>query len=78
MVNRVVGVLEGVLKRKLDGADAHEKHLHDLGLDSIGMIDLLGALEEEFSVQIDPDDVGPENFESVRAICDYLSGRAGE
>ena len=61
-----------------DEVKSEASFVDDLGADSLDVVELVMALEEEFSVQIDPDDVGPENFESVNAICDYLSERAGE
>lgn len=41
-------------------------------IDSIGMIQLIGLIEEEFSIQIEDEEVLPENLESVNAIVHYL------
>jgi acyl carrier protein len=43
--------------------------LLDLGLDSVGMITLLGEVEAAFGVTIPPEDVMPENFANVAAIA---------
>ena len=42
-------------------------------IDSMGMVDLIGHLESEFGISIDEDDMTPENFDSVDAICTYVS-----
>ena len=38
-------------------------------LDSFSIVQLISALEEEFHVGIDPEDIIPENFSTVAAIC---------
>jgi len=37
-------------------------------IDSLGVMSLLGFLEEKFAIQIPPDDLNPENFASVASI----------
>jgi acyl carrier protein len=37
-------------------------------LDSLGMMDLISVLEEEFGLTLADDDLMPENFETVDAI----------
>ena len=46
-------------------------------LDSLGVMSLVHFLEQEFEVGIPPEDVTIENFQTVEAICGYLSGRNG-
>lgn len=41
-------------------------------LDSFGIAQLIGALEEEFSIEIDPEDILPENFSTVNEIVTLL------
>ena len=42
--------------------------LDEIGIDSVGMIDLVYALEEQFAITINDEDVMPENFRSIAAI----------
>jgi acyl carrier protein len=42
--------------------------LEALGVDSIGMIELVYELEERFSIEIDDEDVVPESFHSVDSL----------
>ena len=42
--------------------------LEVIGVDSIGMIDLVYGLEEQFAITIEDDEVLPENFGSIAAL----------
>lgn len=37
-------------------------------LDSLGIAQLVAALEETFNIEIDPEDILPENFSTVNEI----------
>lgn len=41
-------------------------------LDSMDVISLVSALEDEYGIEIDPEDIVPENFASVDAIASML------
>ena len=54
-----------------------DTHLIDAGIiDSMGIMKLLTYLEDTFSIKIDGDDLVPENFESIDAICGLVSKAA--
>jgi acyl carrier protein len=42
--------------------------LDALGVDSMGMIDLVYGLEERFAITIEDDEVLPENFGTIAAL----------
>ena len=44
-------------------------------LDSLSVLKLVLLLEEQFGVVVAPEDLIPENFETVIAICGYLHAR---
>lgn len=50
----------------------YEENLFAKGLDSLGIARLIAQLEEKFSIEIDPEDILPENFVNVNAICTLL------
>ena len=50
----------------------YEENLFAKGLDSLGIARLIAQLEEKFSIEIDPEDILPENFVNVNAICTVL------
>ena len=41
-------------------------------IDSFGVIALVGALEEEFGIEIDGGDILPENFNNMEAILNLI------
>ena len=44
--------------------------LDDLGADSLDVVELVMALEEEFNIEVPDDDV--ENIRTVRDVIDYV------
>ena len=44
-------------------------------LDSSLMLDLVSFLEQGFQIQVDEDDLTPENFETIEAMVRYLRAR---
>lgn len=48
-----------------------------LGLDSMAAIELVVALEEEFGIAFRDQDMVEANFQSVRALADYIRSRLG-
>ena len=55
--------------------EADQDLLRSETLDSLGVVRLVEYLESESGVEIPPEDVTLENFESLRKIAAYLSGR---
>lgn len=41
-------------------------------IDSLKMMDLIGYLEKKFDIKIDDDELMPENFDSIEAICMFV------
>lgn len=57
----------------------NETALIDNGiLDSLQIMQLIMTFCEEFDIEIDGDDIIPENFNSLDAICDLVTGKLGE
>lgn len=46
-------------------------------IDSLGIIELLSALESEFKIQIDFEDLDPEYLVVVGPFCKYVAERSG-
>jgi acyl carrier protein len=47
---------------------AEDSRLHDLGLDSLGAIQLVFEIEEQFKVSVPDDRI--QDFKTVRDVCD--------
>ena len=60
------------LLRDINGKDRISDFNMDLFendmLDSLGIAQLVAALEENFNIEIDPEDILPENFSTVNEI----------
>ncbi|OZB61434.1 MAG: hypothetical protein B7X31_10685 [Thiomonas sp. 13-66-29] len=50
----------------------------DLGLDSVGLLELLVTLESALGIEIDPDDLTAENVETLGTVADYVEARLPE
>jgi acyl carrier protein len=51
--------------------------LEEIGVDSVGMIDLIYRLEDCFSMQIPDDEVTPESFGSIASLVAMVARRCG-
>ena len=56
----------------LEKASTKSRLMEDLGMDSIGLMMLSMAMEDEFGVRFDE----PEPFETVQDVLDYLEKHA--
>jgi acyl carrier protein len=43
-------------------------------IDSLGLLTLISWVEEHFSISVEDDDLSPDKFSSVDAICAYVDG----
>jgi acyl carrier protein len=60
-------------KRELKNSDA----LLESGIvDSQGVLEIVGFLEQQFSVSVADDELIPENFESVSSIVTFVATKA--
>ena len=46
----------------------------ELGLDSISMLEILIAIEEEFEIEIEEENFRVEEFTSMRQLAEYIDG----
>lgn len=62
-----------------DGGDLEDdQSLLDAGvLDSTGVVELVGFLEEEFGIRIDDQEMIPENLDSIERITGYVQRKTG-
>ncbi len=42
-------------------------------LDSIGMVELISYLEEEFDISVDDEELVPENFQTIARLVAFVS-----
>jgi len=44
-------------------------------IDSVKMLDLISFLQEKYDIEIDDEDLYPENFDSLTAISHYIDSK---
>lgn len=49
----------------------------DLGLESVGTLQLLLDLEDSVGIVVDPEDLGMEAVRTVGSLADYVTGHLG-
>ena len=58
--------------------DTEDNLLKNGMVDSIGMVRLVGFIEENYGISVPPEDFTIENFQSIKIITDYLQNRKNE
>lgn len=67
MEEKIIKILENVCNK--NNVDYRKCNLIESGiLESLALMQLLSALEEEYDIEIDIDDVNEENFSTVNNI----------
>jgi acyl carrier protein len=54
---------------------AVDRPFHDLGIDSLGFVEILVFVEKNFNLQLIAADLTRKDFENVRALAAYIAGR---
>ena len=74
----VVGQVLEIFRRMGRDVPSSDTDVFETGLlDSIGFVELLAALEQEFGFVVQLEDLEVENFRSVRAIAAFIDGNGG-
>ena len=71
-------ILAYIQEEILDGElaiDAGEDLLNSGFVDSMGFVRLVGFLEEQFGVEVPPEDMTIEHFQSVNVMVAYLEAK---
>jgi acyl carrier protein len=53
-------------------APSSEDSLQERGLDSVGMVSLLAALEERFDISLPPEEIREANFSSISTLANLV------
>jgi acyl carrier protein len=68
---RIIEVLKSVLE--IDGAEINENtEMKEFGINSISFIKLIIAVEEEFGIEFDDQDLEYDKFATVASITAYV------
>ena len=47
-------------------------------IDSLGVVEIVAFLEDEFSIEVDDEEIVPENMNSVGQLAAFVAGKAGQ
>lgn len=76
--SRVLSVVRSILQQNAITADVHpESRLVDIGLSSMGMVELMLKVEAEFDLILPQLAITPENFQSVRTMERMIRDQLG-
>ncbi len=70
MYETVIGIIARQLQIDTDVIDEHTKIMEDLGADSLDVVEMLMALEENFGFSVPDEDI--ESLISVGDIVEYV------
>jgi acyl carrier protein len=74
-IQQIVDAL--LTRKKTPGLVRVDEDLHDRGLTSLDMVNLMLAVEDEFGIEFPQDEMTPENFRTISAIDHLVSRIAG-
>ena len=75
-MEKIYAILEGI-RPEVDFRETSD-FIEDDVLDSLDIIKLVSALEEEFSITVDAEEIVPDNFVSVEDISNLVKKLGGE
>lgn len=71
-------ITENFLYARPDRVVGEDEHLMERGIvDSMGMMELIGFLEERFGVEPADDEITEQNFATLRRIAAFVASKRG-
>ncbi|WP_233966380.1 acyl carrier protein [Pectobacterium polaris] len=67
---KIIDIIHDVTGLKVDHIDAE---LSVVGVDSVGLLDVIFKIEEDMGIEFSADELSIENFFSVRKICQVVT-----
>jgi acyl carrier protein len=74
IVEHIRQSLTTALGREMTGLRESTMLYEDLGLESIGTLELLLDLESTLGIEVDPEDLEMDVFRTVGSLADYVTG----
>ena len=70
-------IVENFLFGSANGLGDDTSFLDEGIIDSTGVLELVSFIENEFSIQVEDDELIPENLDSIDNIAEYLQRKIG-
>ena len=65
------------LQRNVEGVGDSDSLLEAGIIDSMAVLELVGHIEQQYSLTVSDDDMMPENFDTIDAIAAFVGSRRG-
>jgi len=80
IVQRVKGLIADRMpvKKSLTELKEDDSLVRDLGIDSLGTVELVVAIEQEFDLVVDDQDLSLDTFRSVGSVIRYIRKKLRE
>lgn len=72
IIEQIRAALGTALDREIPALEESTTLFEDLGVDSTGVLELLLNLEDALGLDIDPEALEPETFETVGTLADHV------
>lgn len=73
MFERIREIIAEQLNAEAEAIQMETKFKEDLGADSLDLFELVSALEEEYDIEIESEEL--EKLTTVKAVVDYLNAK---
>lgn len=73
-LEKIKGIIAGILNIDPDGISAESTFIEDLGADSLDVFQIVMGIEEEFDIEISPEDA--ERISTVGEAVELVRGAA--
>lgn len=73
MTEKIKDILSKQLRIEVDTIDDNTNIMDDLGADSLDVVEVLMAIEEQFGISVPDEDVA--SLKTVRDIADYVEAK---
>jgi acyl carrier protein len=74
VVKTITGALSEIMQREYPDVTEETRLFEDLHLDSTSVLTLLMALEDQTGIEVDPESLQMENFQTIGTLADYIEG----
>lgn len=73
-MQQIIHTLGEYIKEQYNAKLDKQENIFSAGIiDSIGFVNLIGFITEEFKVELDPEDLVEDNFYSLERIAQFIS-----
>ena len=73
-MQQIIHTLGEYIKEQYSAKLDNQENIFSAGIiDSIGFVNLIGFITEEFKIELDPEDLVEDNFYSLERIAQFIS-----